>query len=290
MDSKYKTRSFRLTLLFGAGVLALLALRATQEAVQALLWLGALWLIGTATLHELSQRWPTHTPWQLVPTLLLASLLWLSPLQFACWLWAFAILLILPQPWWLVTFNILLATLSWWRVQAYLSTEQSMSSALILAALMLLGLIRSLYYRPLWQGISERVRLMPGTRLWTASQLLEDLPRESARSDREATHTELVLLRTQHRYCWSLAQALSRQLQPFEHCYRVDGRTLATLLTSRDIDHARQRRDALLASLHGPRRTRVISLACPLTLDAECEALAKQSRDLVIIEKVPSHA
>ncbi|GGX90726.1 hypothetical protein GCM10007160_17740 [Litchfieldella qijiaojingensis] len=290
MDSKYKTNLFRFHLLLGAGVLALLAIQATQETVRALLWLGTLWLVGSATLHELNQRWPTRTPWQLVPALLLASLLWLSPGQFACWLWAFAILLMLPQPWWLISLNVLLAALSWWRVQAHLSIEQGMSSALILTALMLLGLARSLNYRPLWQGVNERARLMPGTRLWTASQLLEDLPRESARSDREGTHTELILLRTHYHHCWSLAQTMCRALEPFEHCYRVDNKTLATLLTSRDIAHAHQRRESLLASLHGPHRIRAVSLAYPLTLEAECQALASQDRDLVIIEKVTPHA
>lgn len=290
MDSKYKTGLFRSTLLLGAGVLAVLAMQTIQETAQALLWLGALWLIGTATLHELSHRWPTRAPWQLVPTLLLAGLLWLSPAQYATWLWTFAILLMLPQPWWMVGLNASFAALSWSQVQAHLSLEQGALSALVLTALMLLGLARAQHYRPLWQGVSNRVRLMPGSRLWSVTQLLEDLPRESARSDREGTHTELVLLRTHHHHCWSLAQAMCRVLQPFENCYRVDGKTLATLISSRDIEHARQRRETLLASLSGPRRTRVVSLNCPLTLEAECQALAYQTRDLVIIEKAPHHA
>lgn len=290
MDSKYKTGLFRFNLLFGAMILAWLALQASEDTVQALLWVGALWLLGSASLHELSQRWPARAPWQLVPTLLLASLIWLDPVKFSPWLWGFALLLMLPQPRWLVTLNAILAAWSWWHVQLLLGAEQGMLSALVLVALMLLGLARLQHNRPLWQGVTDRVRLMPGSRLWTVSQLLEDLPRERARSDREGTHTELVLLRTSQRHCWPLALALSKALQPFEHCYRIDAKTLATLLTSRDAAHARQRRDAVLASLHEPHRTRVVSLSCPLTLATECQALSSQAEPLVVIEKAPLNA
>lgn len=290
MDSKYKTDLFRFNLVLGAVILAWLALQADDDTVQALLWVGAMCLLGSASLHELSQRWPARAPWQLVPTLLLASLLWLNPEQFAPWLWGFALLLMLPQPRWVVLLNILLAAHSWWRVQLMMGTEEGMFAALVLAALMLLGLARVQHNRPLWQGVSDRVRLMPGSRLWTVSQLLEDLPRETARSDREGTHSELVLLRTSQRHCWSLTQTLSQALQPFEHCYRLDARTLATLLTSRDPTHARQRREAMLASLDQLHRARVIALNCPLTLAAESQALDNQAEPLVVIEKGPIDA
>ncbi|WP_043532288.1 hypothetical protein [Litchfieldella xinjiangensis] len=290
MDSKYKTGLFRFILMLGAVVMALLASQADNRTVQALLWIGALWLLASATLHELSQRWPARAPWQLVPTLLLASLVWLEPLQFATWLWAYAILLMLPQPRWVVVLNVLLAISSWWQVQAHLSTEQGVLSALVLASLMLLGLARVQHYRPLWRGVSDRVRLIPGARLWTVSQLLDDIPRESARSDREGTYAELVLLRTRHRHCWALSQTLSEAIQPFEHCYRIDGRTLATLLTSRNREHARQRREALLAKLRHLHQSRVVPLDYPLTLAAECQALARQDAPVVIIEREVAHA
>lgn len=290
MRGKYKIGLFRLALLAGAVLLGWLAMRAETAGSMALLWLASLWLIATALLMDLSHRWPARTPWQLVPGLLLAGLLWLAPQQYAAWLWGWAILLMLPQPWWTVVLNALLAIHGWWQVQAQLDAGQATLVGLLLAALMLLGLARARALMPLWQRVRRRQRLLPGERLWSLRQLGEDLAREAARCDREGSHAELVLVSTRGRHCWPMARRLCRLIRDYEHCYRLDRRTLAVVLISRDLDQARERRRALLDGLALPLRARVIALNHALVLAEEHRALKEQQPDLIILEEGPAHA
>ncbi|GAA0557629.1 hypothetical protein ACFQH5_12390 [Halomonas salifodinae] len=285
MDSKYKARLFRTALVGGALLLAWQASLASDTPAVILLGLGALWLLATSLFQEQSLRWPPLLPWQLVPGSLLAALLWVDPGRHGAWLWLWAILVMLPQPAWLLPVQGGLAGISWWRIQQDLIPEQGVLVGLLLGAVVLLGLGRALYLRPLWQGVSRRQRLLPGTRLWTREQLVHDLYRERLRCERKDYHAELLLLRTKARHCWPLVRWLVAHLEPDENVYRLDRCTLATLLISRNADNGSQRRNLLLETPPWPLKARAIDLGSRHALSLEQRALARQAEDLVILPR-----
>ncbi|WP_163559992.1 hypothetical protein [Halomonas sp. NO4] len=265
MQSKYKVGLMRLNLLAGALLLALLAPRQPQLPGALLLWLGVVWLAVTAVLLEFSHRRPPLLPWQLMPGLLLAGLLWTAPERYALWLWLWPATLLLPQPAWTLVINLLLATLSWWALYPLLGPAQGLFAALALGVLAAMAIARR--RQPQQLVVRQRVRLVPGLPLWPAHQLQADLSREQARCQREGVHGELLLLSVPRHQLWTTARALCHQLHEFENCYRLDSRTLAALLLSRDAAQAEQRRNALLADLPAPRRVRFVPLSATDALD-----------------------
>lgn len=285
MGSKYKVGPLQAAMLGCALLFVLLALSAPMLPSGLLLGLTGLWLAGSALTLARSVRWPFSAPWQLLPSLLLAGLLSVDAEHQTVWLWSFALLLMLPQPGWLMTLHGLLAGFGIWQVQPDLDVGQTLLVALLLLGMMVLGIARAREVQSAWQRIGRRRRLVPGTRLWSVHQLGEDLPREVVRSEREGSHGELVLLRTQGRHVWPLMRRLSQRLNDYEACYKLDKRTLATLLISRDLEQARQRRQTLLDDLPTPLRSRIVTLARPLTLASEYQALRDQRQPLVIIEE-----
>lgn len=56
----------------------------------------------------------------------------------------------------------------------------------------------------------------------------------------------LLLIRTPRHRLWAVVGRLCELTRRFEHCYRLDGRTLAALLVCRDAEQARERRETLL--------------------------------------------
>ncbi|QJQ94095.1 MULTISPECIES: hypothetical protein [Halomonadaceae] len=286
----YKVGSFRLALLIGAALLAIMMLYVASEVTRPLLMVAVLWLVITAALFHMSYRWPARTPWQMVPSLLLAGLLWADPQGFSIWLWAFPLLMMLPQPGWMILLNVILGGFGWWQIQGSLELEQAALAGLILTALMVLGLARAMLLRPLWQDMGRRLRLIPGMRLWSARQLNLDLSRESGRSDREEAHSELLLLRTSRQRCWAMARQLGNTTERYESCYRLDRSTLAVLLLSPDPRHAAERRSAILGALQGPLKARAVSLAQSFSLAAQCRALDHQREPLVVIKETAPHA
>lgn len=260
MQSKYKVGLLRGNLLLAALLPALLAPASPTLSETLLLCLASGWLGVTAMLVEFSHRRPAQMLWQLIPSLLLASLLWISPERHLIWLWAWAALIMLPQPSWMVVLNGLLAALGWWWLMHRLPSEPAAIAGLLLAALTLLGLIRTRELLPRRGLARRRAKLIPGLRLWTRDQLSRDLLRERARARREGIHCELLLLRVPRRRFWPLARKLCRLTHGFEHCYRLDGRTLAVLLPNRDADRARRRRDELLVALQHVRHWQGMSL------------------------------
>ncbi|SDM72080.1 hypothetical protein SAMN05192555_11819 [Franzmannia pantelleriensis] len=278
----YKVHGFRLTLLTGALLCALLAVVLDLDTVRPLLWGSALWLMATAVLLQRSYRWPTRMPWQLVPSLLLATLVALEPEVLGAWLWAFAILMMLPQPRWMMALNVALASLAWWQVAATLPRAEASVSATLLALLLLAGAAHAVQLRPLWQRVSQRQRLTPGLRLWSAERLEQALARERTRSQRDPLHSELLLVRTSGHRCWRLAQRLAKASHAFEHCYRLDRRTLAITLVGRDPAAVRQRCQALLSMLpQRDLRARTLPLSDSERLEQVREALAEQQAALV---------
>ncbi|SDJ39940.1 hypothetical protein [Billgrantia gudaonensis] len=259
MQSKYKVGLMRLNLLAGALLLALIASRQPQLADALLLWLGVLWLTLTAALLEFSHRRPGMLPWQLLPGLLLTGVLWTAPERFALWLWLWPAVLLMPQPTWTLAVNLCLAGVSWWTLYPLLGPFQAVFAGLALGVLTAIAMARR--HQTQQPVVRQRVRLVPGLPLWSAHQLTEDLPRERARCQREGVHGELLLLEVPRHQLWATARMLCHQLYDFESCYRLDSRTLAALLLSRDDDQASQRRAALMDTLPTPRKTRFMSLA-----------------------------
>ncbi len=285
MQSKYKVGLLRGNLILAALLPALMAPTAPDVSEALLLWLAAGWLGITALLVEFSHRRPALVPWQLLPSLLLAALLWIGPERHPLWLWAWAALIMLPQPTWMVVMNVLLAGLSWSWVARQLPPEQALVAGLVLALLLVLGLSRSHALTPLHDQARRRVSLVPGLRLWTGNQLGTDLPREHSRVRRDGNHCELLLIRTRRRHFWPVAQRLCQLTRSFEHCYRLDGRTLATLLLSRDLDQAEQRREALLERLTPVVRLRAVPLEHLDSLVDECRALDRQATPVTIARR-----
>ncbi|MGM1051872.1 MAG: hypothetical protein ACQEXO_05705 [Pseudomonadota bacterium] len=276
MQSKYKVGLLRLNLLLAALLPALMAPASTNLTEALLLWMAAGWLAVSAALVEFSHRRPALVPWQLLPSLLLTALLLNAPERFPLWLWAWAALVMLPQPAWMSALNLLLAALSWGWLAGGMPPEQAAFAGVVLAALLLLGLSRSRDLAPLRGVARRRAHLVPGLHLWPRAQLGRDLIRERARVHRDGVHGELLLLRTGRQRLWPQAQRLCALTRSFEHCYRLDGRTLATLLLSPDAEQAEQRRADLLAQLGPVQRLRVMPLARVVSLAEECRALERQ--------------
>lgn len=277
MQTKYKVGLLRGNLLIAAMLLALLAIATTTLTEALLLWLAATWLAVTALLLAFNHRRPATVPWQLLPGLLLAALLWVDPERHVTWLWAWAVLLMLPQPRWILLLEALLALATWWSLRELLGLEQWALAGLLLTALMLLGLSRALDLRALRQSTLHRARLVPGLPLWPGDRLVQDLALEQGRSRREGVHAELLLLHTPRYRCWSLAQRLCRLTHSFEPCYRLDPQTLAVILTSRDRREAEARRETLWRHLEARGPARAIALADLVSLEDERQALARQT-------------
>nr|WP_298248874.1 hypothetical protein [uncultured Halomonas sp.] len=278
MQSKYKINLLRLNLLLAALVLVLMIPTAQAPSEGWLLGLAAAWLGISAALVEFSHRRPTLIPWQLLPSLLLGALIWTSAERYPFWVWAWAALIMLPQPAWMTGLNTLLAMLSWAWIARLLPVEQAVAAGLVLALLLALGLIRSRRLAPLYRQARERGSLAPDKRLWPQTKLAGDLARECARARRDGTHTELLLLRTRRRHLWRVAERLCAMTQRFEHCYRLDSRTLGAMLICRDPDQAKTRRETLVRHLDRVERVRLVALPPAHSLATERQALDRQER------------
>lgn len=282
MQSKYKVGLMRLNLWAAALLLVVLAYLSEQLSSSLLLVLASAWLIVTASLLEMSHRRPASVPWQLLPSLLLAGLLVADPERHAPWLWVWPALLMLPQPGWVLALSCALAGLTWWRLADLLGIGQTLFSGLVLLPLMLLGLARNRHLLPTRSAARQRMRLVPGLPLWSGQQLSHDLRRERARCRREGVHGELMLLRTPRRQLWPLAQDLCRLTLDFENCYRLDHRTLATLLLSRNPEQARERRRNLLKGLRPAAKVRFIPLNHVSSLEELTGRFEHQHEDILV--------
>lgn len=284
MESKFKERLYRLALLFTAA-LALAMAMAPQDSASRVALISCALGLGIAALGY--QRLP-KLPDIVAPVLLallLTLMLWLDPERHALWLWGWAAVLILPQPPLLLLIHALLALSCWWQVYRFIDTEQGLLAGVLLAALMLLGLARSLAAQMRWQEITSRSRLVADMRLWPGPQLGHDLPLETTRCQREGTHGELLLLRGTSIHQPALAGAVLSATHSYEGCYRINGQTLAVLMINRDVNEARQRRDSLLASLPPPFQARFITLDPALSLDAQLLALSRQEHPVIVLEE-----
>lgn len=273
MESKFKVGLLQINLLLAALLTAWQALYSQHAMDAALLWMATLWLSITASQVATPHRRPISVPWQLLPGLLLVTLLLASPERHLSWLWAWAVLIMLPQPRWIMLFNLLLATITWASLLTLIGVEQWALSGILLTLMMLLGLSRSLELQALRRGIRHRARLLPGLSLWPAARLQRDLKLERRRLREEQSHGELVMIRARRMKMWSLAESLCRQALPFERCYRLDQHTLGLMLISRDAESAITRRQTLQASLPQGLAMRCVALERLGPLDEECQRL-----------------
>lgn len=278
MRNKYKVGLLRLHLLLAAVPPAVMAAGTADPTETLLLLMAVGWLVVSALLVELSHRRPALVPWQLLPSLLLAGLLLTAPERFHLWLWAWAALVMLPQPAWMVGFNMGLAGLAWGWLSRDMPVEQAALSAAVLVLMLLAGVVH-LRERPALRGTPrQRVHLLPEMRLWPRSQLYHDLERERARAQRDGTYAELLLLDTGRWHFWPRARQLCALTYRFEHCYRLDGATLGALLLHRSAEQAMQRRSELLHRLGPIHRQYAMSLSELGSIDEACRALASADR------------
>lgn len=289
MQNVYKAELYRFSLIASTSLCVMLSTLTDAPPAKAALLLGALWLFLTACLLKSTPRWPLPIPWHCIPSLLLAILISIDPGRYAIWSWCWALLLILPQPRWTGIFHLGLALFGWWQFRDMVDTPSWFFYGLLLALLMLTGQSRAIQLRSLWENATQCDQLATGQRLWSPDSLADDIAREHARSDREGTHAELLLLRTARRQQNQAAAALWHCLAAFEQGYKIDQQTLAALLISRDLTHARQRREALLTALPDTARIRVIYLSQALPLEAEIQALETQQAPQYCTEEATRH-
>lgn len=184
-----------------------------------------------------------------MPGTLLIGLIAAAPERHALLIWAWCALFMLPQIHWVAAFNISGALLSWVLLAPQLSTPAWGLMLATLCLLCLLAVSRARQFIHINGAILQRLRLIPGVNLWAQEQLLRDLQREQLRCERDGLYGELVVLHVKRRQLWPFAQTLCRLTYRFEHAYRLDATTLATLLLSRSAQEAAQRRQRLLDAL-----------------------------------------
>jgi hypothetical protein len=260
MQSKYKVRLLRANLLAAAVVLALWT-PAAPPAAALVLWVSVSWLFITALLLEFNHRRARGLPWQLLPGTLLIGLIAAAPERHALLIWAWCALFMLPQIDWVAAFNISGALLSWVLLAPQLSTPAWGLMLVTLCLLCLLAVSRARQFIHINGAILQRLRLIPGVNLWAQEQLLRDITRERLRCERDGLYGELVIFYVKRRQLWPFAQTLCQLTYRFEHAYRLDATTLATLLLSRSEQEAAQRRQRLLDALPARVGSQYVSLA-----------------------------
>ncbi len=279
----YKTGLLRINLLVAAILIALRAITADVAVDAALLWAMTAWLAVTAMRLTLRHRRFTATLWQLLPGLLLAALLWTTPERHVTWLWAWAILLMWPQPPWMLVLHGVLAAVTWYAQHDVLRDEHGAGGPV--AGRLDGAWPITLQALQAWRfAARHRASLIAGWPLWPRAQLERDLDRERRRATRESVHAELLLLRLPPRRLFPLAGRLRHHLQRFENCYRLDRGTLGILLISRDAEQSAQRRQRLLDALEPQVKARAIPLPYLVSLTTEQHALSRQSPPLWIKE------
>lgn len=248
MQSKYKIRLLRANLLAAAVALALWT-PATPPAAALVLWLSVGWLFITALMLDFSHRRSRGLPWQMVPGVLLLSLIAAAPERHGILIWAWAALMMLPQSSWVAAFNLSAALISSVMIAPLLDGSEFI---LLICALLILGLLALSSAQQLIDmngSIRHRLRLIPGLNLWAAEQLVRDISREQTRCEREGVHAEVFILHVKRHQLWPTAQKLCELTYDFENVYRLDSTTLATLMLSRSPKEAAQRRNQLLDDL-----------------------------------------
>ncbi|GAB2783218.1 hypothetical protein GCM10027040_06540 [Halomonas shantousis] len=282
MERKYKTRLPNVLFLSTAGLLMILGVMEAPSPTSLLLWAGA----AIFACMALAKRPPHHLRYlTLVIALLVLGLLWLDPYRHGIWIWAWPILLLFPQPPLIQLSVAVLSVVAWWRMTYTLGLEQSLVLAVLLISLLLLGLANARSFMQLRHNIDIRPRVSPRMRMWSAGRLSHDLEIELARSEREGTYGELLLLRArtpQQLSAEELGLALNSATYPFESCYWLNGTVFAVILITRDIQSARLRRNAIIEQLPGEIVARVMPLEEPTPPILLAQELAQQQEPLRI--------
>ncbi|MCK0743832.1 hypothetical protein [Chromohalobacter nigrandesensis] len=289
MQSKYKTPLTGLFLL-GAGLVAITAWQEDDPITQGL-FIAAIVVLSTLAWRHLSRRaWALTIP---LCALLLLTLLWHAPMTYAISIWLWPIMLLAPQPRGMRYALLAAAALGWWYVQAPLGVAQAALSGALLAALMALGFAKTSEHNRLRQELERRHRLTLEDSLWSLNRLHHDLGVEWTRRQRENIYAELFMVRPHQRGSnirRRLRQRLATLIHAFEGCYRVDARTFAILLISKDEQHAASRRDAISAELQEHCRIRIAPISPDLDPVRLGHELAVQADGLHIRQEKTDHA
>ncbi|WP_252109304.1 MULTISPECIES: hypothetical protein [unclassified Halomonas] len=276
MQNEYKVCFLRINLLLAAAALAFWSYGAPVPAAVAL-WVGAFWLLLTATLLDFTLRRSRDLSWQLLTILLLLYLIVADPERHGILVWVWAAFFMLPQSRMMLTFNVLGTAISWVLVALVTPMDQAL---LLLLALGILSLLAYAQSRKLvdvhGSSVRQRLRLIPGLNLWAGEQLLRDLNREQIRAKRENIHAEVMIVHVKRHQLWSCAQRLCNLTYDFESVYRLDGSTLAVLLLCADRQDMAERRSRLCSALPGDIRCQYVVLS-ELSSDITLESLTRQS-------------
>lgn len=248
MQSKYKIHLLRANLFAAAIVLALWAIVAPPAAA-VVLWLAVSWLLINALLLDFSHRRAKGWPWQIAAGGLLCGLIAVSPERHSILIWVFAAIYMLPQKPIALAFNSSAALLSWGMIAPFLSAPAWWLVLFTLSLLSLLAISRTRQLTDANESIQKRLRLIPGYNLWAGEQLLRDLLREQTRSEREAIHSDVVVIHVKRHQLWSCAQKLCELTYLFENVYRLNNTTLAVLLLSRSPIESSQRQTFIFRAL-----------------------------------------
>ncbi len=155
----------------------------------------------------------------------------------------------LPQDRWAAIFNGGAALVSCLVLMPHIPLPEWLLMTLSLSILLLLAMSRTHQLLTINGVIRQRLRLIPGLNLWAGEQLLRDLIREQTRSEREAIHADVLIVRVRRRQLWPVAQKLCELTYDFENVYRLNSTTLATLMLSKTPGEAASRRTLLVAAL-----------------------------------------
>ncbi|WNL40935.1 hypothetical protein RN347_09835 [Halomonas sp. PAMB 3264] len=251
----------RINLLLAAAALAFWSYGAPAPAAIAL-WVGAFWLLLTATLMDFNLRRSRDLSWQLLTILLLLYLIAAAPERHGILVWVWAAFFLLPQSRMMLTFNVLGAAVSWVLVALATPMAQALMLLLALGVLSLLAYAQSRKLVDVHgSSVRQRLRLIPGLNLWPAEQLLRDLNREQIRAKRENIHAEVMIVHVKRHQLWSCAQRLCNLTHAFESVYRLDGSSLAVLLLCTDPHDMNERRQRLCSALPGDTRCQYVALS-----------------------------
>ncbi|BCB61952.1 hypothetical protein HaloA020_26530 [Halomonas sp. A020] len=248
MQSKYKISLLKANLLAAAVALSLW-IPSAEPAAAVMMWLSIGWLLITALILDFSHRRSRGLPWQMLAGTLLLGLIASAPDRHALLIWTWGAVFMLPQDRWAAVFNGGAALVSCLVLLPHIPLPEWLLMTLSLSILLLLAMSRTHQLLTINGVIRQRLRLIPGLNLWAGEQLLRDLIREQTRSEREAIHADVLIVRVRRRQLWPVAQKLCELTYDFENVYRLNSTTLATLMLSKTPGEAASRRTLLVAAL-----------------------------------------
>ncbi|MBZ9537684.1 hypothetical protein KGQ90_01845 [Modicisalibacter tunisiensis] len=279
MESKFKARDHRRLIVITAATLLLLAAGTRETPLRLGLGLAAPGLVWLW--HRADGHWRVAELWlpALIAALLSLALLE-APQHYSIWLWGWVGVLALPQPLPMRLVVVLLAALGYWQIHPLLTPEARLLAALVLIALGLLACGQAVAFQTSRRNDDWRPLALPDLAVHSRRQLERDLTREIARTTREGSSADLLLLQARPGQLAELARLLDRHTRRYEALYQCDRRTLAVIFISRTPAESRQRREQLYSAMPAGAHLRLAGLTPGLSLPAQIQALAHQTQPI----------